>query len=60
MNSSTVRQNLMLAMKHIKSNKEKEQVLAETLSFLELLEFTPGSVTAIGCLLSRGILLLVL
>ena len=39
LNSSTVRQNLMLAMKHIKSNKEKEQVLAETLSFLELLEF---------------------
>ena len=29
----------MLAMKHIKSNKEKEQVLSETLSFLELLEF---------------------
>ena len=39
LNSATVRQNLMLAMKHIKSNKEKEQVLSETLSFLELLEF---------------------
>ena len=39
LNSSTVRQNLMLAMKHIKSNKEKDQVLSETLSFLELLEF---------------------
>ena len=39
LNSSTVRQNLMLAMKHIKSNKEKEQVMADTLSFLELLEF---------------------
>lgn len=39
LNSSTVRQNLMLAMKHIKSNKEKEQVLSDTLSFLELLEF---------------------
>ena len=39
LDSSTVRQNLMLAMKHIKSNKEKEQVLTETLSFLELLEF---------------------
>ena len=39
LNSCTVRQNLMLAMKHIKSNMEKEQLLAETLSFLELLEF---------------------
>ena len=39
LNSCTVRQNLMLAMKHIKSNSEKEQVLSETLSFLELLEF---------------------
>ena len=39
LNSATVRQNLLLAMKHIKSNKEKEQVLSDTLSFLELLEF---------------------
>ena len=39
LNSCTVRQNLMLAMKHIKSNREKEQVLSDTLSFLELLEF---------------------
>ena len=39
LNSSTVRQNLLLAMKHIKSSREKEQVLSETLDFLELLEF---------------------
>ena len=39
LNSATVRQNLLLAMKHIKSNEEKNQVLSDILSFLELLEF---------------------
>jgi len=39
LNSCTVRQNLMLAMKHIKSESEKNQVMGEVLCFLELLEF---------------------
>ena len=38
LNSCTVRQNLMLAMKHIKSESEKNQVMGEVLNFLELLE----------------------
>lgn len=39
LNSATVRQNLLLGMKHIKSNMEKNQLLSDVLSMLELLEF---------------------
>ena len=39
LNSRTVRDNLKLAMKHIKTNSEKNSLLGETLSTLEILEF---------------------
>lgn len=39
LNSRTVRENLKLAMKHIRTNSEKNQLLGETLSTLEILEF---------------------